>query len=165
MKKSRKEYMHQWYLENKERILIHQKEYSQKHKKEINLHKHKYFIKKYYNDPDFHARVLKRGKEKILRERILVLTHYGGNPPKCACCGESYIEFLAIDHINGGGSRHLKELRIKGQRFYEWLIKNNFPVGFRVLCHNCNMSLGLYGYCPHRFKKKKSLDTEKDSML
>jgi hypothetical protein len=30
------------------------------------------------------------------------------------------------------------------------LIKNNFPDGFQVLCHNCNMSIGLYGYCPHQ---------------
>lgn len=30
-----------------------------------------------------------------------------------------------------------------------WLIHNRFPEGFRVLCFNCNNSLGMHGYCPH----------------
>jgi hypothetical protein len=30
-----------------------------------------------------------------------MLSAYGG---KCVCCGESEYKFLAIDHINGGGS-------------------------------------------------------------
>jgi len=25
-----------------------------------------------------------------------------------------------------------------------------YPTGFRVLCHNCNQAIGLYGYCPHK---------------
>jgi hypothetical protein len=29
------------------------------------------------------------------------------------------------------------------------LARNGFPDGYRVLCHNCNMALGQYGYCPH----------------
>jgi hypothetical protein len=32
---------------------------------------------------------------------------------------------------------------------YAYLIRNNFPEGYRVLCHNCNQSLGYFGYCPH----------------
>ena len=30
-----------------------------------------------------------------------------------------------------------------------WAIKHNFPDELRLLCHNCNFSLGAYGYCPH----------------
>jgi len=84
--------------------------------------------------------------------KMQVLTHYGGSPPKCDCCGDSNTEFLSIDHINGGGNQHRKELglgRAGGYDFYMWLIKNNYPDGFRVLCFNCNHSLGAYGYCPH----------------
>lgn len=81
---------------------------------------------------------------------MIVLVHYGGDPPKCVCCGETYLEFLSIDHINGGGRKHLKQIGCYGQGFYAWLIKNNFPEGYRVLCINCNFSLGHYGYCPHR---------------
>jgi len=81
-----------------------------------------------------------------VRLRKLVLEHYGG---KCACCGETYYEFLAMDHIEGGGSIHHKELRKLGISICNWLKKNNFPEGFRVLCHNCNSAKGFYGYCPH----------------
>lgn len=37
-----------------------------------------------------------------------------------------------------------------GNGFMKWLKRNDWPKGFRVLCHNCNSSLGYYGYCPHR---------------
>lgn len=83
--------------------------------------------------------------------RIKILLHYGGNPPKCTCCGEEKIEFLAVDHENGGGNKHRKEVPGRGSGgVYTWIIKNNFPKGFRILCHNCNSSLGYYGYCPHK---------------
>jgi len=76
--------------------------------------------------------------------------HYSGNPPKCQCCGEKHIEFLTIDHIKGGGAVHRRKIkRGTGTNFYHWLKKNNYPKGFRVLCINCNFSLGHFGYCPH----------------
>ncbi len=75
-----------------------------------------------------------------------VLNHYGN---RCTCCGENHIEFLTIDHINGDGAKHRKETN---GHTYKWLIDNNFPEGFRVLCFNCNCSLGFHGYCPHGLK-------------
>lgn len=77
------------------------------------------------------------------RIRLEAIYHYGG---KCRCCGEKQIEFLAIDHIQGGGRQHRKEIKTP---LPYWLKRNGFPKGFRILCHNCNMSLGRYGYCPH----------------
>ena len=91
---------------------------------------------------------LKVYASRIRRSREIkleVLSHYGS---KCACCGESRLEFLCMDHINGGGSKHRKSRKFS--TIYRWLLSNNYPPGFRVLCHNCNMSLGLYGYCPHK---------------
>lgn len=80
--------------------------------------------------------------------RLKVLEHYGG---KCQCCGEDKYEFLSIDHINGGGNKHRKENGLlTGQGTYRWLIRNNFPKGFRVLCHNCNFAFGHYKKCPHQ---------------
>lgn len=79
------------------------------------------------------------------RVKRLCLDKYGS---VCQCCGEDKYEFLAIDHINGGGIKHRKENNIK--TVYGWLKKNNFPQGFRVLCHNCNCALGHFGYCPHK---------------
>jgi hypothetical protein len=80
--------------------------------------------------------------------RMECLIHYSQDPPFCACCGETTYEFLCIDHINGGGAQHAQE--IGRGKIYRWLINNSFPIGFRVLCHNCNLSLGYYGYCPHQ---------------
>jgi hypothetical protein len=80
------------------------------------------------------------------RKRRELLDHYGG---KCACCGEEHYEFLSIDHINGGGTKHRAEVG-KGDVFYKWLRKNGYPEGFRVLCHNCNQAIGFYGFCPHQ---------------
>jgi hypothetical protein len=77
------------------------------------------------------------------RLRIDAINFYGG---KCICCRESILEFLAIDHIDGGGNDHRKSIRTN---IYLWLKKNNYPDGFQILCHNCNMAKGFYGICPH----------------
>jgi len=83
--------------------------------------------------------------------KMVILRHYGGEHPECACCGEGGVVFLALDHIDGGGNTHRKEIKSKGgHTFYLWIVNNNFPKGFRVLCHNCNMAIGILGYCPHR---------------
>ena len=79
------------------------------------------------------------------RRRDTVLAHYGGH---CACCGETEREFLALDHIDGGGSKHRAEVG-GGAHMVDWIIREGFPDGFRVLCHNCNQAIGYYGECPH----------------
>lgn len=91
-------------------------------------------------------------KEWRHHRRAEALEHYGGNPPKCACCGEDHHEFLTIDHINGGGTRDRKAHRRMASA-YEWLKAEGYPLGFRVLCQNCNASIGHYGYCPHQRKE------------
>ena len=93
----------------------------------------------------------KRTREYNRKLKLEVISHYSEDPshPRCICCGEDRIEFLTIDHVDGSGALHRKELRGKGMTFYTWLKKNNYPDGFRVLCLNCNFSLGRYGYCPH----------------
>jgi len=71
--------------------------------------------------------------------KITVLTHYGGGKLSCVQCGESRIECLSIDHINGHGNEHRRE--ILKTRYcsgtYNWLRKNCFPEGFQTLCMNC----------------------------
>lgn len=107
-----------------------------------------------YNNIDYNQR---RNKTYRLRNRLAVLSHYGGN---CACCAESRYEFLALDHIDGKGTEHRASLgnQGRGQNFYWWIVRNNFPAGYRILCHNCNLSLGLYGYCPHNQESAFMLD-------
>jgi hypothetical protein len=80
--------------------------------------------------------------------RRRVLSHYSGGSMRCACCGEDEIEFLGIDHIHGDGAQHRREVRPSA--IYRWLIKHKFPPGIQVLCHNCNLSKGYYGLCPHQ---------------
>lgn len=81
------------------------------------------------------------------RRRLQALVAYSGASPHCQCqgCSESHVEFLGIDHVEGGGAKHRRAVG----SIYQWLFKHNYPPGFRVLCHNCNMALGLYGRCPH----------------
>lgn len=97
--------------------------------------------------PELYERERQR-KQQVKR---LVLEHYSGGACQCACCGESHFEFLSLDHINNDGAAHRRE--VKGH-VYPWIVKNNFPGGFRVLCINCNFSLGKFGYCPHQVNKK-----------
>lgn len=75
---------------------------------------------------------------------------------KCACCSESELVFLCIDHRNGGGTKHRKIVK-PGQRLYYWLRDQIQQYGiravrkeFRVLCYNCNAAHWILGYCPHK---------------
>ena len=91
------------------------------------------------------ARQLASETNQRLRDKVF--DYYGR---ECSCCDEKEGKFLSIDHINGGGNKHRKEIgRRGGNNFYRWLKKNNFPDGFQVLCYNCNFSKGMYGSCPH----------------
>lgn len=86
--------------------------------------------------------------------RAKVIQGYGG---ECECCGEKICEFLCIDHRNGDGKADRKQ-GLMGRAMYLHLIRNNYPRDrYRLLCHNCNMSYGLYGYCPHQ---RKHIETE-----
>jgi hypothetical protein len=78
--------------------------------------------------------------------RLRVIEEYGG---ACACCGEDTFLFLAIDHKNGGGEKHRAKVG-QGSHMVDWVIKNNFPDDFQILCHNCNQARGYYGTCPHQ---------------
>lgn len=90
-------------------------------------------------------------KAKKLRQarRKLVIEKYGG---LCACCGEKRIEFLAIDHINGGGYREITSLGSQ-KYFYRLFKRKPDKEKYRVLCHNCNSARGFSGYCPHEREK------------
>lgn len=83
-----------------------------------------------------------QAKAKVRRDknREAVLQHYGG---KCVECGETDPLCLAVDHIEGGGNTHRKKIGKYGSGFFKWLVDNNFPEGFQVLCHNCNMKKHL----------------------
>lgn len=89
---------------------------------------------------------LKKSAEARSRLKDKVFAAYGGYV--CACCSETEPSFLSIDHINGGGCQHRKE--IGGGRMYYWLRDQGFPPGFQVLCMNCQYGRkNNKGICPH----------------
>ena len=84
-------------------------------------------------------------KRTRIKTRIEAIIEYSPSM-SCAICNETNVEFLAIDHINGSGSKHRKEIG-GGSHTYAWLKKNKYPPGFRVLCHNCNFKYGKKNNC------------------
>lgn len=91
------------------------------------------YVKNYRNThPDLNNLAKKRSK--LLKEKVL--THYGNNKLECVQCKENRIDCLTIDHINGKGNEHRKEIKIRGA-IYGWLIRNNYPDGYQTLCMNC----------------------------
>lgn len=98
--------------------------------------------------PEQRAVRVKGIRDRNFKLRMDAIDAYGG--PKCVCCNETMLEFLCIDHVKGGGSKHRKQIGGSGTTIFQWLKSNNYPPEFRVLCMNCNHALGLYGYCPHQ---------------
>lgn len=77
---------------------------------------------------------------------------YGG--AFCKCCNEDILEFLTIDHVNGGGRAHRQQVGA-GDKIYRWLRDRDYPKGFQVLCFNCNYATYRYGRCPHKKRQKR----------
>lgn len=80
-------------------------------------------------------------RSEIAKEKVFA--HYSPGKAACAICGIADRIFLTVDHIEGGGAEHRREKKINN--LYTWLVKNNFPPGYRLLCWNHNMGLGFYG--------------------
>jgi hypothetical protein len=136
-------------------------------------------LKEYGQRPEVKARAkaLKQtpeSKAKIkaseAKIRLKILLHYSkslsnSNVPCCACCGEDFhVDFLALDHIAGrrqmDSETELKKLGYSSEFHHNtlarWIIKNNFPEGFQILCQNCNFAKGMKGNnntCPHETKR------------
>lgn len=86
------------------------------------------------------------GRADRLALKADVLGHYGG---ACACCGETELIFLSLEHVGGGGSAHRAALG-GGEKVYREIRRRGYPDGFEVLCHNCNQGRHINGgTCPH----------------
>ena len=135
-----KKALRKWREKNREKIRIAQRE-------------------DYAKNPERFIRYRKendvRIKKLLLDRKMMVFSVYSkrlsnSKTPCCACCRENYShEFLAIDHINGR-KIHGHKKGWGGTAMYHWLEKNNYPDGFQVLCHNCNIAKGVFGICPHQ---------------
>jgi len=89
-----------------------------------------------------------------------VMLHYSkklskSKIPCCNCCGEkTSLDFLCIDHISGRRLGNGKKDTRRGSSLYSYLISNNYPRGYQVLCWNCNSTKFVYLICPHKRKKR-----------
>jgi hypothetical protein len=99
----------------------------------------------------------RRRSRRVVAE---VQAAYGG---VCQCCGEPNPGFLTLDHIHGGGTRERKRPGTKGS-FYERVKRAGFPKNlYRLLCYNCNMSRGCFGYCPHETRQQPAQTHSRDA--
>ncbi len=77
------------------------------------------------------------------RRRTQALSLLGN---KCVCCGESRHGYLTFDHIDGGGTRS----GVTSAGIVNEILAMAYPYAkYRILCWNCNLSIGFFGYCPH----------------
>ena len=156
--------------EVKEKRKAYQKEYTSRPEIKINL---KEYDKKYRQDSENNEkkkkymmkfRAIPENKEKVKKSwekiRIKVYSVYSkrlsnSDIPCCNCCGETTMEFLAVDHIKGRKHLPENEKKLKSKTLLPFLIKNNYPEDYQILCHNCNSAKGFYGICPHEKKRKE----------
>jgi hypothetical protein len=88
-----------------------------------------------------------RNRQYRVRLRLEVVAAMGG---RCRCCGETTPEFLAIDHVNGGGGKERRLLKNSSTGMYLRVKKLGYPKEYQLLCHNCNCAKAWYGRCPHQ---------------
>jgi hypothetical protein len=118
--------------------------------------KHKEYAKEWRKrNPEKKKAIQQRS---LYNARLKVLKYYSNKEaPECKCCQEKTFGFLQIDHIEGDGAEHRRQIGKKsplgGNGFIYWLIKNDYPTGFQVLCANCNYSKRTNKYCIHEIKK------------
>lgn len=140
------EWLRLWSKKNRKKINFYQRLRRRTHREKVLSIERKSKIKNRESQ-------LKSMRDYYAKLRGKLFESYGN---KCACCGETNKEFFAIDHINGGGGR---EKKLLGSRpLYKKIIEEGCPKDkYQILCHNCNMSIGFYGYCPHNPSKTRPL--------
>ncbi len=120
-----------YYYTHHDRVIQGKKKYREANKEKIRATYVKYCLDHPGKQATYSARY-------VLKVKIQTLARYANGEIKCADCGFSDVRALSIDHINGGGTRHRKEIGGGGTtHFYYWLKTHNYPTGYQVLCMNC----------------------------
>jgi hypothetical protein len=103
--------------------------------------------RRYDQDPETARRLARESQARTRkRRRDELVEAYGG---KCSCpkCPETNSAFLTLEHTNGDGKEHRKEL---GSHTYEDLRRRGWPQdGYTLLCWNCNAMTRHGRTCPH----------------
>ena len=89
------------------------------------------------------ADIVSRSAAIRLRTKETVIRHYSNGTMACSNPYDIHgtvpfcdIRANSIDQIDNNHHIHRDEVG-SGTHFYLWLIKNNFPDGYQVLCMNC----------------------------
>lgn len=83
----------------------------------------------------FKDKIKERKKQYNKNLKLKTFKAYSKNGEiECCRCGEKDDRVLNLDHINGGGRKHSKNI----SNIYSYLNQRSFPPGFQVLCQNCN---------------------------
>lgn len=96
-----------------------------------------------------------RNKKYINNLRYKFLQMYGN---KCACCGETYVPFLTLDHVRGDGKMDRTSYTGKpcnSYNAYRNAIKYYNPQKYQILCMNCNFVKKNLGQCTCKNRKRK----------
>ncbi len=134
-----------YHLKNRDRIRAQQKEYYQRNREKMILYAKNYRLdnlekvrvsgrianQKYYKKTSIRQSFTNATLWKELR--IKTLNSLGGTV--CVRCGFSDIRALQIDHINGGGKKHIESF--SSNKTYHKYVREH-PKEFQVLCANCN---------------------------
>ena len=115
--------------------------------------------KRYQKEYD-HRRKEKISTRDIALKHEVCLTysklHSNSDVPCCRCCKMSdYLDFLAIDHIQGRKELPENEQELSGSALCRFLKRNKYPEGYQVLCTNCNTAKAYpknNNKCPHERK-------------
>ena len=142
--------------QNRERFNQRMRDWREANRDKDREHKRENRNRKLMNGtPEEVAAIRKAESDKTKRLQAVcrdqVFEAYGGY--KCNCCGENKPMFLSIDHVDNDGAIERKSGKYcgSGTGFYQWLRKNKFPLGYQVLCMNCNTGKHKNGgVCPHQ---------------
>jgi len=157
-----KEWYHQYYLKNKERIKLRTKKYASEHREWANKKSYEWnkknpekakAIQKRYAESHKEL-IVKRRREYYSKNRELlllkscgyhiksglklkreVLSYYGKGKCQCCICDIDNLDCLSLDHIKNNGAEHRKTLGYMS--IYSFLKRQGFPSGYQTLCMNC----------------------------
>ena len=131
----RREISRNYYYRNKDKVKARTKKYYKENKSKILTQK---------------ERISNYSKKYSQKLKYEIIEYYSYGSIECKCCREKEYDFLTLDHINGGGAKHRREVGV-GIAYWLWLKRNNFPNGYQVLCMNCNLGRQKHnGVCPHK---------------
>lgn len=147
----------------REKILKRKRDWDKENKEHNRLYK----LNRYKNSSDVRKKYSIRSINKNYNNRLEVIYWYSDGSMVCKNCGNHYYEFLAVDHMNNDGYAHRSsgELKKYSNNICTYLVANNFPDGYQILCHNCNQLKRYDGspnvkdtaYTRHRVKRKKMM--------